>query len=131
MKMDNSNTALNKILSNLQVKYNHYNNLFNLTKQLEEVFKMNDEVSIAATLNMRQKVMLIVDKLDAENRLIVSKLPKAIKERMTEVLFPKGDPVRLENALETNIFDTNKRNLTLLKKIIDLDDKVNKIINKR
>lgn len=130
MEMDGSMIAMNKILSNLQEKYKYFNNLFQLTKQMEEVIASNDQVSLAAILDMRQKNMSLVDKLDAENKAMVERLPKPMKERMQGILFPKGEPVRLENPLETNIFDTNKRNLMLLSKIISLDEKINKSIRK-
>lgn len=122
--------ALNKILSNLKVKYNFYNNLFNLTKQMEDIIALNDQYSLSAILEMRENVMSLVDKLDAENKSIIAKLPVSMKDRIYNILFSKGDSIRVENPLETNLFDTNKQNQILLNKIIVLDQKINKKVNR-
>ncbi len=123
-------TAMGKILDNLQKKFNLLNQILNLTKDMENAIKRKDEESLSLILNMRQKSMDLIDELDKENNIMTQKLPMPYKERVNEVFRPTGKTVRLENPLETNIFDTNKRNNMLLKRIIQLDEMVNNMLNK-
>jgi hypothetical protein len=126
-------TATNKILENLKVKYRYLDNIMNLTKDMEKAILSNDAVSLGAILDMRGNVMAVVDKLDAENKDIVSHLPSPVKERMESVIVPQKEvgPITLDNPLETNIYDTNKRIGTLLSKIIKLDSELNKRLPNR
>lgn len=118
-------TALNMMLKNLQKKYNHLNQIMNYTKDLESAIKRKDDMSLAMLLDMRQQCMDLIDMIDGKNLEILSKLPSPCKKRIGEIFNPSGDPIRLDNPLETNIFDTSKRNSDLLKRIISLDKAVN------
>lgn len=124
-------TALNKILKNLQKKYDHLNQIMNYTRDLEATIKRRDEDSLGLVLEMRQQCMNLIDVIDEENHELLSRLPSPYKERIGEVFKPSGQPIRLENPLETNIFDTSKRNNALLQRIVQLDETVNKMINKK
>nr|WP_315024768.1 hypothetical protein [uncultured Aminipila sp.] len=125
-------TATNKILENLKIKYRHIDNIMNLTKDMERAMMANDSISFGSTLDMRGDVMILVDKLDEENREIVSRLPGPLKERISAIIMPKreaaGESLTLDNPLETNIYDTNKRIAALLSKIIKLDSDINQKI---
>ncbi len=123
-------TAMGKILDNLQKKFNLLNQIMNLTKDMENAIKRKDEESLSLVLNMRQKSMDLIDELDKTNSVMTQKLPEPYKERIMEIFRPTGKTVRLENPLETNIFDTNKRNNMLLKRIVQLDEMVNNMYNK-
>lgn len=109
-------------------------NIMNLTKELEKAMMANDSVSFSSVLDMRGDVMILVDKIDQENQQIVNRLPSPIKERMAAIILPKNNGNRetlvLDNPLETNIYDTNKRILALLTKIINLDTEINQRIKK-
>lgn len=125
-------TATNKILENLNLKYKHVDNIMNLTKDMERAMMADDSISFGATLDMRGDVMILVDKLDQENREITSRLPSPLKERISAIIMSKrqtaGESVTLDNPLETNIYDTNKRTVALLSKIIKLDNEINQKI---
>lgn len=126
-------TATNKILDNLKVKCRHVDNIMNLTKDMEQAMLSNDTVSFGTLLDMRGQVMEAVDKLDSENREIVSRFPSPLKERIAGIIMPKkeAEPLTLENPLETNIYDTNKRIATLLAKIIKLDTSINQKVSRQ
>ncbi|MBE6033224.1 hypothetical protein [Aminipila sp.] len=128
-------TATNKILENLNKKYRHIDNIMNLTKDLERAMMANDSISFGSILDMRGDMMILVDKLDEENRKLVSHLPNPLKERMASIIMPKknsaGESVTLDNPLETNIYDTNKRIAALLSKIVKLDNEINQKIKKQ
>lgn len=122
-------TATNKILENLKIKYKHIDNIMNLTKDMERAMMTNDNISFGTILEMRGDVMILVDKLDRENREICSRLPSSLRGRISAILMPKkeatGETLKLDNPLETNIYDTNKRIASLLTKVIKLDNEIN------
>lgn len=122
-------TATTKILENLNKKYKHLDNMMNLTKDLERAMMADDSVSFGRVLDMRGDVILLVDELDLENREIVSRLPEGLRERLSAMIMPKktqsGESLTLDNPLETNIYDTNRRIGMLLSKIIKLDQEIN------
>lgn len=122
-------TATTKILENLNKKYKYMDNIMNLTKDLERAMMADDSLSFGRILDMRGDTMLLVDELDQDNRGLVSRLPGPLKERMSAVIFPgKGqaaEALTLDNPLETNIYDTNKRIAVLLSKVIKLDQEIN------
>ncbi|MBN7773715.1 hypothetical protein [Clostridium aminobutyricum] len=126
-------TATNKVLDNLKLKYRYVDNIMNLTKDLEQAILSNDTVSLGAILDMRGNVMEMVDKLDSENREIASHLPSPLRERIESIIIPKkeAEPITLDNPLETNIYDTNKRIGALLAKIIKLDTALNQKVSGR
>ena len=122
--MNSSMEILNQILHNLRAKYDRINQLHNLTKEMEKALGYNDAPSFGALLDMRQKQMEAIDELDRQNKKLIAKLPEALQSRMRRILTPKGEPLRLNNPLETNIFDTNRRGLLLLQKVAALNDSV-------
>lgn len=126
-------TATNKILENLKKKYRYIDNIMNLTKDMERAMMANDSISFGSILDMRGDAMILVDKLDQENKEIARRLPTPIKERILAIIMPKrgvtGETVALDNPLETNIYDTNRRIVGLLSKIIKLDTEINQKIN--
>jgi len=105
-------------------------NLMSLTKEMEKVISVNDLESLSMVLNMRQEAMDRVDKINKEIDKTVSSLEPPYRDKIKQLLHQTGQPVQLDNPLETNIFDTNKITLQLLKKIVDLDQAVNDRIHK-
>lgn len=126
-------TATNKILENLKKKYRYIDNIMNLTKDMERAMMANDSISFGTILDMRGDVMILVDKIDQENAEIARRLPDPIKDRIRAIIMPKqevvGETVTLDNPLETNIYDTNRRILALLSKTIKLDTEINQKVN--
>lgn len=126
-----TNEALTLLLSNLRQKYNHYNSLLSATRDLIDLSDGRDPDSFGITLRMRDNSMAQVDRLDAQNKEIISKLPKPLEQKIKECFWPSGTPITLDNPLQTDIFDTCKRNNQLLLRIIDADEKLNKRVKQK
>lgn len=126
--------ATNKILENLKMKYKYVDNIMNLTKDMERAMMANDSGAFGSILDMRGDVMILVDQLDQSNLEIAHHLPKPLKDRIMPILTPStgkaGEALVLDNALETNIYDTNKRTVGLLSKVIKLDTEINQKLKK-
>ncbi|WP_324824508.1 hypothetical protein [Sinanaerobacter sp. ZZT-01] len=114
--------GMNQILSILQKKYRRMDMILTITKELEQVVSTGDETSLGIILETRQNEMNGIDQLDRELKGIKENMPLPLQQKINQMLHPaSGETVRLENPLETNIFDTNKRIIRLVEKIIDLD----------
>lgn len=131
----NSFTATTKILENLNKKYRHLDNIMNLTKDMEKAMLANDTFSFGKLLDMRGDLMIMVDELDKENYDIVGHLPGHLQEKIAAIIMPKknmgAETLSLDNPLETNIYDTNKRIAVLLGKIIKLDNEINEKVRSK
>ncbi len=132
--MDSFN-ATNKILDNLKKKYKYLDSIFTCTKDMQKAFELQDAVSFERLLDMRGDAMMLASKLDEENLLIIEKLPAPLAEKMRAILFPKKfgaanvESLKLDNPLQTNIYDTNKQIGQLLVKIVKLDAEVSAKVN--
>ena len=132
--MDTFN-ATNKILDNLKKKYKYLDSIFTCTKDMQKAFERQDAVSFERLLDMRGDAMMLASKLDEENLLIIEKLPAPLAEKMRAILFPKKfsaanvESLKLDNPLQTNIYDTNKQIGQLLVKIVKLDAEVSAKVN--
>ncbi|MEA4987084.1 MAG: hypothetical protein VB095_03420 [Anaerovorax sp.] len=116
--MDN----MNQILSILQKKYRRMDMILTITKELEKVVASGDETSLGIILETRQKEMDEIDQLDRDLKSIQGNMSPILQQKMNQILKPvSGEAIRLQNPLETNIFDTNKRIIKLVEKIINLD----------
>lgn len=127
--MMDTNQALTLLLSNLRQKYNHYNSIMNFTRDLLELADGRDPESFGVILNMRENSMQQIDRIDEQNSEVIAKLPENLRGKVKECLRPSGAPITLDNPLQTNIFDTSKRNNQLLSRIIEADQQLNKRIN--
>lgn len=132
--MDTFN-ATNKILDNLKKKYKYLDSIFTCTKDMQKAFERQDAGSFERLLDMRGDAMMLASKLDEENLLIIEKLPAPLAEKMRAILFPKKfsaanvESPKLDNPLQTNIYDTNKQIGQLLVKIVKLDAEVSAKVN--
>ncbi len=126
-------TASQKILDNLKAKYRHIDRIMNLTKDMETALLAGDPQTFGTILDMRGDVMILCDKLDQENREMISHFPKGLGDKMTAIIFPrKGQnaaTLSLDNPLETNIYDTSNRINQLLTRVIKLDTELNRKVN--
>lgn len=132
--MDSFN-ATNKILDNLKKKYKYLDSIFTCTKDMQKAFELQDAVSFERLLDMRGDAMMLASKLDDDNLVIIEKLPAPLAEKMRAILFPKKfsatnvESLKLDNPLQTNIYDTNKQIGQLLVKIVKLDAEVSAKVN--
>jgi len=125
-----SNEVLTSILGSLKQKYNHLNQIYDATRELEKT-RFDDEVTFSTLLKLRQNSMDNIDKLDDDIKKSMQALSSSLREKINELLFPSGKTVTLDNPLQTNIFDTAKSNIQLLKRIIDADERFNEAVHKQ
>lgn len=113
--------TMNSILSDLQEKYEHTERMLALTKKLETAARIRDELSIGEALDARQLELDASAVLDRRIKKSCELLPEPFRGRVSTILDPKATEVSLENPLEENIFDTNRRIIVLMRKIVTLD----------
>ncbi len=122
--------AMQNILSNLKKKYSCFIEFETYTNGLLKAADANDTEKFGVTLNMRQRLMRKIDELDNENRKLVSVLPQNDKSIIAPILRPgQNINASFDNVLHADIFECQKKILSLVRKIIDADMKVNKIVN--
>ena len=126
MTMEQNVLKLTEILSKLKERYRQADNLMVMTKDMEKAVSMNDLESLEIVLNMRQKTMEQIDQLNREITETAEGLSKPVKKRVKQLLRQVGDPKRLDDPLETEIFEMNQSTARLIQKVIDLDEAVNK-----
>lgn len=127
--MDTSNTAMMNLLSNLQQKYTQLNLIYEATRKIGAMSGEISEEMLAGELNKRQLAMNKIDQIDQQNKNIISRLPESLRQKMNECLSPSGRVISLDNPLQTNIFETNKKNFALLKRILEEDKKMRKVFD--
>ncbi len=127
-------SATNEILKNLQAIYKYTDDIMHLTKDMENAMITDDDAMFGRLLDMRGDVMIKVDSIKVENKKIIAKMPEPLKSKILGIVEPKGkqvaSTVKLDNPLETNIFDTQKSTMDLLKKVIALDNSIKNRIRK-
>jgi len=124
--MDNETSAMEQILVLLKEKHKQIDNLMTLTKEMEKVIDRNDLESLGAVLSMRQDSMDRVDKLNDEVREKINGMDQPSQERVIKLLRRAEEPIAFDGSLETEIFETNRMTMSLLQRIIELDEAINK-----
>jgi len=128
--MDDDTLKMERLLSILKEKHKQVDGLMTLTKDMENVIERNDMESLGAVLSMRQESMDRIDKLIGDTKESLVGMEPEIREKAIKLLTPSDEPLALYEPLETNIFETNRMTLALLKKIIDLDESINKKVQR-
>jgi len=124
--MDIDTQKLEQILSALKEKHKQIDNLLTLTKELEKVLETGDPESFGAVLSMRQGSMNATDKLNAEITGILAKADDHFRAKVLSLLEAKDEHIGFDDAIEKGIFETNRMTISLLQKIVKLDDEINK-----
>ncbi len=118
-------TVQKQILTNLNQKYMQLDSFLSSTKILKSAIERKDHYVIKTSIDMRDRTIMTVDNIDKKNGDLISTLPNELRTRISSILSPKGgETLRLENPLETNLFDTSRRVYTLIGKIAELDKEV-------
>ena len=73
-------TEILNIVINLQKKYTKLNEIYNITKQMEESLYRDDYVALKMVMDMRTDVMLEVDEIDYEREALIDNLSETKKE---------------------------------------------------
>ena len=128
--MESNIKLLEQILSALKEKHKQTDNLMTLTKELERVMETNDPESFGAVLSMRHTSMAEIDRLNDEVRIILEGMEQASREKIIMILspeLPEGILTR-ECQVESEIFETNRMTMSILRRMVELDEKINKRI---
>ena len=100
-------------------------NLMALTKDMEKAIVANDLDTLGAILTMRQKSMDQIDAFNLDIRKTLKGMKKAEREKAVAVLDAEREPEKFNNPLEANIYEANKATLSLVQKVIRLDQALN------
>ncbi len=123
--------AMQKILNNLKNKYSLFLEFETYTNALFKSADNNEAENFGVTLNLRQNIMKKIDEIDKDNSRLLAILPQNDKTVIAPILNPgRSLNGNFDNILHADIFECQKKILILVRKIIDVDDKVNKIVNK-
>ena len=118
-------TEILDVAINLQKKYTKVNEIYNITKQIEESLYRNDYISLKIIIDMRTDVMLEVDDIDYEREILINNFTDDKKEFLRS-LMQKG--LNQDNIKDSSYFKINELYMKInreLEKIISLD----KILN--
>lgn len=123
-----NNEAGQKILLNLRDEFDKLNEMWVYTKDMEAALNAEDEQSFGLLLDMRKKLMDTVDILKEKNRAIVSALSKEEMDKINLVILIKDPKAEFETPLENDIFEAKKRISALMKKLVEYNAKVEKML---
>jgi len=128
--VENITPFMEEILTVLKEKHKQMDNLMTFTKELEKVLGTGDPESFGRVLSMRQGSMTAIDTLNEEIKKILARmeLPSGEKIKMLLEPEPLEELIDPNCPLENGIMDTNRMTLSLLNKIVKLDEEINKKI---
>lgn len=128
--METTMTVLQDIQNQLKKKYNQVNNIFNMTRALEQAIQAGDEESFSLLLDMRQNVMTLVDETDAINDKNLAKLPPDLEQKLRRILHPDGSALQLDNPLESDILRRQEQIQLLLQRIVAADNAIQRRLDR-
>lgn len=114
---------LQGIAIHLQKKYNGFNEIGIITKQLQDALRYDDTVTIRMLIRMRQEEMDTVDSVDVELNALLAQLTQMQKKALKN-----GDTLHFsgENAaMVQKIAEIEEKNKRLLAQLIEQDKLVN------
>lgn len=114
---------LQEIAVHLQKKYNGFNEIDTITKQLQDALGYDDIVTIRMLIRMRQQEMETIDRVDVRLKALLAQLTEEQKKALKD-----GDCLHFsgENAaMVQKIAEIQKKNKRLLEKLIEQDKRVN------
>lgn len=110
-----------EIAVNLQKRYNKINEIFDLTKQMQESLYRTDIYSLKITIRMRTKAMLEVDKIDNDRQALIDSLPESERASILSSMSVDAKQEDLTTAALKKINDIYLKSRRLLEKTIELD----------
>lgn len=115
---------LQKVAILLQKKYNGYNEIQNITTQLQDALQYNDVVTIRMLIKMRQQEMDAIDQLNLQQEQLLTQLTEEEREALKNGVFHhfSGDAA----LFAEKIVDIREKNKRLLQKLIEQDRRVNR-----
>lgn len=105
----------------LQKRYNKINEIYNLTKQMEESLHRNDIYSLKITLRMRSKAMIEVERIDGTRQELINSYPESEREAILYSMSEKAKPEELTTPTLKKINEVYMQSRSILEKTIALD----------
>ena len=115
---------LQKILIYLQKRYNGFNEIKNVTKQLQDALQYDDVVTIRMLISMRQEEMDRIDRIDQEYQVVWSNLTEGQRNGLEKGEFSSFSPENF--PLLEKIKEIEQKNRNLLMNLIAQDKIVNR-----
>lgn len=119
-----------EVAVNLQKRFNKINEIYDLTKQMQESLYRNDVYSLKLIVRMRTKAMLEVDKIDNSRNELVDSFPESERTAILNSMSEKANPEELTSVALKKINDIYMQSRRALEKTIALDKVVNIKANK-
>ncbi|MEG1801489.1 MAG: hypothetical protein RR162_02945 [Oscillospiraceae bacterium] len=120
--------TMQRIASNLKAKYVAVEEMQVCTGNMKRALEANDENTFSKLLDSRKNLMDAVDRITAENVGLARELPGDTREKIQYILSGKSVGVAQGNPLETAIAQTQSRISLLMKKLINDNLAVDKLL---
>lgn len=121
---------LMEVAVNLQKKYNKINEIYELTKQMQESLYRNDIYSLKIIVKMRSEAMLEVDKIDTGRQELIDSFLENERAAILNSMSVKAKPEELTTPALKKINEIYMNTRKTLEKTIALDKIVNIKANK-
>lgn len=119
-----------EIAVNLQKKYNKMNEIYDLTKQMQESLYRDDLYSLKLIVRMRTKAMIEIDHIENERLELIEELPEDEKGSILQSMSEEAVHEKLNTPELKKINEIYMQFRRILEKTIELDKVVNLKANK-
>lgn len=116
------------IALNLQKKYTKFNEIYDLTKQIEDSLYRNDLYSLKLVIRMRTKAMLEAEEIDYKRQELLDAMPEDKKQIIMGLMNKDADSNDVDKKRICNIYRQIKLTIN---KTITLDKAVNEKMNRK
>ncbi|MCI1999885.1 MAG: hypothetical protein LKJ75_03230 [Clostridia bacterium] len=117
------------IALNLQKKYTKFNEIYNLTKQIEESLYRDDMYSLRLIVNMRTTAILELEKIEYNRKDLINALPDDKKNIVNELMSENAKDSDTCSDIGKKINNIYRQTRKVMEKTVLLDKAVNKKLN--
>ncbi|MCI1959320.1 MAG: hypothetical protein LKJ25_06820 [Clostridia bacterium] len=117
------------IALNLQKKYTKFNEIYNLTKQIEEFLYRDDMYSLKLIVNMRTTAILELEKIEYNRKDLINALPDDKKNIVNELMSENAKDSDTYSDIGQKINNIYRQTRKVMEKTVLLDKAVNKKLN--
>ena len=118
------------LLKNLKAKYRGLNQVYDLTKELDQVLRSGDESSVEMVLEMRRKQLELCVRMDQENEKLADQLPEPERARALGLVFTRGEYTEPENDLEEQLLNLAKSIQRVKTRTMEFDNEIRQRLEK-
>lgn len=117
------------IALNLQKKYTKFNEIYDLTRQIEEALNRNDMYSIKLIVDMRTAAMAEAENIEYERQDLINELPDDKKQVVMDLMSQTENDTCV--GIGKKIYSISNQTKALIDKTIALDNAVSKKMNRK